>query len=273
MSDPVPQVMNELLERMAAILVNQQLSPFVHNSGNRVANASQQLSHSSSVPDQRECEDRLLEHLSTLVDNRFRSLENGTLEPLRKVVEQLGERCGRIEMILQDRTETVTVDLHQHSKKSPSLTNSPPEISSIRRPAAPSIISTDGEGERFICREKQQSTDLLDRISRIAPTVDDLDTVSPPLSTKVDWTPASTPQDHEPVIIDRASSWSDASSSDNDSDGGNEADYRVGAKYDSRYAPEEAEKERKSGIRRVLRKVDIDKDPAAVRALKPRPCH
>jgi hypothetical protein len=272
MSDPVPQVMNELLDRMAAILVNQQRSPFAQDSGNRTAGASQQLSDSSSVRLQREIEDRVLESLSTLLDNRFRSLENGMLEPLREVVDQLGERCGRIETMLQGRSETVTIDLHRNGNISSCKTSISPLITSIQQPAGNAASRNAGGGEKLIGREKQQATELHNRITRIAPTVYDLSASCPSQDLKSDTGPDQTARErHHPTCRGSVCSWTSSASACSDSEGGDfDINYTVGAKYD----PDDlGKKNRKKGNPLALKKVDIDKEPEAVRALKPRPCH
>jgi hypothetical protein len=136
------------------------------------------------------------------------------------------------------------------------------------------MASTTRQGEKLTRREKKEVAELLARIDLIAPTAVDFDAARPSHPFKIDPSPHHETLSHRQTAdSERASSWSGESSPDVDSESGDHVDYKTVAKYDPRDMPEDTEDDRKRGQRLVMKKVDVDKDPAAIRELKPRPCH
>lgn len=272
MSDPVSQTMKELLERMAASLAGAQQSA-------ALAPAASHHTSLSTVPKHEESEDRLFGNLSALLESQLRSLEKRALDPLAKVVYQLEERCGRmeercgrVEAMLVERAgkQTVTVDMNRNPKEAPSLI--PGAYPTTRQAVTTAATSTGRPGEKLTSREKKQAAALLRQLDRIAPTVADYDAW---LARKVVPTVDSEPRTRQGTGNNEvASTSSGETSADSDSDRGDNADYKIGAKYDPRDMPEDTgNQDRKKGERPAVKKVDIDKDPAAIRTLEPRPCH
>ncbi|KAJ9115562.1 hypothetical protein QFC20_000887 [Naganishia adeliensis] len=276
MSDPVSQNMRELLEKMAANLGNSQASPFAHEIGTRSSSATDHVSRSSSG-NRVESDNEVTEYFSVLLDNQFRALEQRTLNPLRSVVKRLEERCGRIEAILQEHSETktVTVDLQQNGNKPPTSFILPTSVTASRKSATSASIPSARQGEKLTRREMKQAAELLNRINRIAPTIEDFSAAFPSHPANVESAPHHESRSRrQAASSDIASSWSGGSSPDSDSETGDDVDYECGAKYDARDMPEDTEaRDRKRGNGTATEKVDVDKDPAAIRTLQPRPCH
>lgn len=173
MSDLVAHTMRELLERMAASLITQQPPPpLAQPPAGDVASPSTPSSYLAPFSNQSSNEDRLLGSLSTLLDIQLQALEDRAVNPLKTLMKQLEERCGRLEALLREQsgTKTVTVDLQQAGKEAPPLVLMPGTYPTKQQPATPDPTPFGRKGEKLTRREKEQATELLSQLDLIAPT-------------------------------------------------------------------------------------------------------
>lgn len=271
--------MKNLLERMSASLVSAQAPRPVQHPVDHATAATERAPRSRPVQNQKNDEDQLVRHISALLDERLRTLEERTLKPLMAAVDRMDKRCARIEGMLQEQSDmkTVTVDLHQNGKRPPAGTLSSRSMNTSHPCDTSALTSTSAtpKSEIMTRQEMQRAMELLTRLTRVAPSATDTST---PHQTNVDTTPEykNRPRRRRPASSDIASSWSGGSSSigDSESEQGSAVAARA-AKYDQRdiMADNGWQHGKSTGEKAVERKVEVHGDSAAIRTLEPRPCH
>lgn len=141
MTDPVFQTMRQLLESMVASLEADRASQSVIDPGNRAAPVSSPVTSRTPGPspsaNQREDEDRMVQQVSSLLDEKLRALEERTLRPILDAIDRLEQRCGLAEAVVEERSEmkTITVDLHQNGENVPPTQGSASLYHGTRNPS------------------------------------------------------------------------------------------------------------------------------------------